>query len=93
MTQLRSFITLTHSAQNKWAGEREGMRTIAIDLNLALEYTQAEIGRLMSGRSSPSSMEILDRIRAQAQVTVEKLPDTDLRYLVLADAFRRIEAS
>lgn len=69
------------------------MRTMTIDLDLALEYAQAEIGRLMSGRSSPASTEILDRIRAQAQVTVEELPDADLRYLVLADAFRRIKAS
>lgn len=69
------------------------MRTIAIDSNLALEYTQAEIARLVSGQSSPSSTEILDRIRAQGQMTVEELSDSDLRYLVLAIAFRRIKAS
>lgn len=69
------------------------MRTMTIDLDLALQYAQAEIGRLMSGRSSPSSTEILDRIRVQAQAPVEELPDTDLRYLVLEEAFRRIRES
>lgn len=66
------------------------MRTIAIDLNLALEYTQAEIGRLMSGRSSPFSSEILARIRVDAQVPSEELPDSDLRRQVLTVAFHQI---
>ncbi|MBI4257138.1 hypothetical protein HY626_03740 [Candidatus Uhrbacteria bacterium] len=66
------------------------MRTISIDLDLALEYAQAEIARLMSESSSAS--EILQRIRVASGISVDELPDAELRCLALSLAFDRLRA-